>query len=189
MPLSHVTPLFSVDEAAIYPMLTDIAGAAPTYAAKIPVPGINGVTVDPDVLAKELFGDNVVLGRAAKVRQVLMALTYAKLSLDVLNVLSGGTTTDTGVTPSQTSKFSISKSSTPGYFKLEARLLGVEVPGPSGGGSVNFSLSKAKAVDFKPTTAKEDYGMQVLNIAGVYPVGTANLMDITFNETAAALSA
>jgi len=189
MALTHTSPVFSIDEAAIYPMLTDVAASAPTYSAKIPIPGIHTVTPSFDILAKELFGDNVVLGRATKVRQVMFACTFAKLALDVLNVLSGGSTTDAGTTPNQTSTFTIAKTSTPGYFKVEFRVLGVEVPGPAGGGSLNVKMYKCKATNFAPVLASEDYGQQSLDIAGVYPLGTANLIDIVFNETAAALSA
>jgi hypothetical protein len=188
MTLTHKTPVFSIDEAAIYPMLTDVALSAPTYSAKVSIPGIHTVTPAFDILSKELFGDNVVLGQATKVRKATLAATFAKLSLDVLAILSGGTTTDAGTTPNQTSTFGIGRTATPGYFKFECRVLGVELPGPAGGGSFNIKLNKCKASNFAPVVASEDYGAQTMDLVAIYPEGTANLIDLIFNETAAALS-
>lgn len=190
MPLPTDTPLFSVDEAAAYLMVTDPVGAVCTYGAKIPIPGINGTTVDPDVLSKELYGDNRVQGHAAVLRKIMVGLTYARMSQTLLALVTGGTSTASGTTPAQKTTFSIGKSASPPYVKVEYRIVtNLEIPGPSGGGSVNVKLNKCKVADWKPTVAKEDYGLQVVNFACVFPQGTSNIIDMDFNETAVALSA
>ncbi|MFN2537960.1 MAG: hypothetical protein ABR549_07370, partial [Mycobacteriales bacterium] len=147
MPLTHVTPIFSVDQAGIYPLLTD-TGANPTYGARLDLPGVHDVALNPDTLYKELFGDNAIIANASKLRKMGCAATWAKASLDVLVQLAGGTVTDAGVTPNQTSTYSVKNTDAGKYFKFEFRVLGVEVPASAGGGDAHAVLWKCKAADW-----------------------------------------
>lgn len=185
MPLTHQTEVFNVDEAAIYKMLTDPSGGPATYGAKIPLPGIKSVSIDPDVLNKELYGDAKIIARGAKVRQLMLTANYAKLSLDALPVLAGGATVDAGTTPNQTAKYTFLGADTPNSFKLEFRVLQVGV----GLGSLNVVLYKAKVTKFGLPATEEDFSLQALELAAIARIADDKVWDVTINETAATLSA
>ena len=89
MAAPHSTPVFSVDQAKIYPMTADTGAMPPTYGTGVAVPAIRTTGFSPDILAKELFGDNAVIARAAKTRQVNFGLEFGKWDLDVLKILLG----------------------------------------------------------------------------------------------------
>jgi len=187
MPLTHRTPVFSVDQAAIYPMLTDVT-TNPTYGPRVLLPGVNTVAMDPDMLSKELFGDNAIRAHFSKVRQLMGKAGYTDLDLDVQAILDGSSNVDSGVTPSQVATNTLLNSSFCPYFKLEFRVLGVEVPGVAGGGSVNVSLHKCKATKFGGGAKAEDYMPSEFDFVALQTVSNGKIRTITFNETAAALS-
>lgn len=190
MALTHNTPVFSIDQAKVYAMLTDPSGGSATYGTGVAAPGIRSVAIDPDVLFKELFGDNIVLGVAAKTRKIAAKVGYAKLDLDVLPIITGGGTVDAGLTPNQTSTFTLADSAIPTYFKLEFRMLNVEIPGPAAGGSLNVVLPKCKITNWgAPGGIMEDFQLQEFDLAAIRTAATGNkLITVTYNETAAALS-
>jgi len=188
MPLTHRTPVFSVDQAAIYPMLTDVT-TNPTYSPRVLLPGVTTVAMDPDVLSKELFGDNAIRAHYSKVRQFMGKAGFVDLDLDVQAILDGSVTADTGTTPNQVATNTILGSSFCPYFKLEFRVLGVEVPGVAGGGSVNVSLHKCKVTKFGGGAKAEDYSPSEFDFVALQTVSNGKIRTITFNETAAALTA
>lgn len=187
MPVTHQSPVFSVDQAKVYGMLTDVT-TNPTYSAGVLVSGIKSVAIDPDVLAKELFGDNKIMARQSKTRQLMITVGYAKLDLDVLPVIGGMATADTGVTPNMVATLNLLGSNLPTYFKLEARALNVEVPGPAAGGSINLTFHKCKITKWNVGMVEEDYGPNTFEAACIATISNDKIFTATFNETAAALS-
>lgn len=188
MPLVHNTPVFSVDNAKIYPLTVDTS-ATLTYGTGVPVSGIRTTGFSPDIMAKELFGDNSVIARGAKTRQIKFQLEFAKWDLDVLKVILGtGAIIDAGTTPSQTSIFTLLGADQPGYFKLEYRSLGVDL-GNGNLSSVNISLAKCKIETADQPVVMEDYGIPKFTASAVATTKTpSSFATITYNETAAALT-
>ena len=188
MPLVHNTPVFSIDQAKIYPLTVDTS-ATLTYGTGVAIPGIRTTGFSPDILAKELFGDNAVIARAAKTRQVNFGLEFAKWDLDVWKILYGtGAIVDAGTTPSQTSTWTLLGADQPGYFKLEYRVLGVEL-GNGNLSSANVSLAKCKITSAETPLTMEEYGIPKCEASAVATVKTpVSFATITLNETAAALS-
>jgi len=188
MPLTHRTPVFSVDQAAVYVMLTDVT-TAPTYGPRILVPGIKTVAFDPDMLSRELFGDNSIRAKYSKVRQYKCKAGYTDLDLDVQPLLDGSTTVDAGVTPNQTVTNTVLNTSFAPYFKLEMRVLGVEIPGVAQGGSLNVTLWKCKTTGSSGGAKEEDYMPSEFDFDAIQTISTGRLISRTFNETAALLTA
>lgn len=187
MAITHSTSIFSIDNAAITPMLLDPPGGTTTYGTKIDVPGIRSSTFEPDTLAKELFGDNAIVARAAKARQIMSKVAAARLSTDALAVLLGGTVTDGGTTPNQTSTWSVGNASAGAYFKLEYRVLGVEVPGAAGGGDLHVVFWKCKITDTALPIRMEEFAEFTFGVAAISRLSDGKIVDIKSNETAAAI--
>lgn len=191
MAITHNTPVFSVDQAKVYAMLTDPAGGSATYGTGVALPGVRSVAIDPDVLNKELFGDNIILALAAKTRKVAAKVGYAKLDLDVLPILTGASTVDTGTTPNQVATYTLTDAVIPVYFKLEFRILSVELPSAAGGGSLNVTLHKCKITNWGggPGAVMEDFQLSEFDLSAIRTNATGNkIMTVVFNETLAALS-
>lgn len=186
--LPRYTSIFSVDNAAITPMLTDpIAGTA-TYGTKIDVPGIRSATFDPEILAKELFGDNAIQGRSAKARQIMSKIEAARLNLDILAVLMGGAVADSGTTPAQVTSWNLLGSSAGSYFKLEYRVLGVELPGAAGGGDLHVTFWKCKITGTALPVQMEEFAPLSFDVAAIARLADSKMVTLTENETALAIS-
>lgn len=188
MPLNRYTSIFSIDNAAITPMLTDPIGGSATYGTKIDVPGIRSATLDPEILAKELFGDNVIQGRSAKARQIMSKIEAARLNLDILAVLMGGAITDTGVTPNQKAEYNLLGSDAGKYFKLEYRVLGVELPGAAGGGDLHVTFWKCKITGTALPVQMEEFAPHSFDVAAIARLADSKLLTLTENETAIAIA-
>lgn len=186
--LPRYTSIFSIDNAAITPMLTDPIGGTATYGTKIDVPGIRSATFDPEILAKELFGDNAIQGRAAKARQIMSKVEAARLNLDVLSLLLGGVVTDAGATPAQTTTWNLLGSSAGGYFKLEYRVLGVELPGAAGGGDLHVVFWKTKITGTALPVQMEEFAPHSFDVAAIARLADSKLVSLIENETAVALA-
>jgi hypothetical protein len=72
----------------------DGSGASPTYGAAVDVPGINSISVDPNIVSAEIKGDGgKLIGFKSRIDRMNCSVGYAQLSLDVLEVLTGQTMT------------------------------------------------------------------------------------------------
>lgn len=189
MAAPHNTPVFSVDQAKIYPMTSDTGAMPPVYGTGVAVPAIRTTGFSPDILSKELFGDNAVVARAAKTRQINAGLEFGKWDLDVLKIILGtAAVVDTGTANAEISTLTIIGADQPGYFKLEYRVLGVEL-GLGNISSVNVTLFKCKITSMEMPLTMEDYGIPSCEIAAVATGNTVPTFgSIAFNETAVALS-
>lgn len=185
--LPRYTSIFSIDNASITPMLTDPIGGTATYGTKIDAPGIRSATFDPDLLAKELFGDNAIQGRAVKARQIMSKVEIARVSLDILAVLLGGAVTDAGTTPAQTTTYNLLGSSAGAYFKLEYRVLGVELPGAAGGGDLHVVFWKCKVTDLGLPIKMEDFAVQSFGVGAIPRLADNKMVALVENETAVSI--
>ena len=185
--LPHYTPVFSVDKAAWTPMLTDPTSGSATYGTKILLNGITTVSFDPEVLYKEAFGDNAIQHVASKARKFMCKAGLDKFDLDFFAQILGGTVTDAGTTPAQTTTYDILNTSASKYGKFEAQVLGVEVPGPSGGGDLHFVFWKAKMMAFSAGASAENFSSPSFEFAVLARVSDGKMASIVENETAVSL--
>lgn len=97
MPAAEETLVYDIQDFKVYPVLTDASGASPTFDTGVDVPGINSVSLDPNLVSAELKGDGgKLIGFKSRADRFNVSATYGKLSLDVLEVIMGQTSTAVG---------------------------------------------------------------------------------------------
>src|SRR4051794_12596563 len=105
MAITHKTKWFAVVDAKISPMTADPEGGAATYGASVDVPGIKSVGLTWQITSKELRGDNKRLDVDVSITGIRLQFAHAKLSLDALAILLGGSVIDSGLTPAQKARY------------------------------------------------------------------------------------
>lgn len=187
MPISRVSQFFAVKDAKIAKLLTDPAGGAATYGTSIDVPGIKSVTVTGDINTTELRGDNTLLARNSVLGNITVSIEYAKLSLDVLPVVLGGTTVSAGTTPNQTETFSLLNTDQFSYFRLEAATPtgGADTPG----GDNHIAFDKLMLISFPDMGfAEEDFRTFSMDAGATPLISTGRWMRVILAETATAIA-
>jgi hypothetical protein len=194
--LSTETVVFDVSDCKVYPLLTDVTGASPTYGAAVDVPGIAQVSLEPNLTSAELKGDSRIIAKRGRVDRFNFSATYGKLSLDVLNTLLGSSTLNAqGTTPSRTQNLVIASPGSSPYFKLEFLIADVD----EGIGSLNVILFKCLLTGGTLFQSSSDsFGQPSLQCeaiatnGGYTPPGgslvTNPILALQLNETAANLS-
>lgn len=99
MTVSHETVMFDVHDCQVAALLSDSAGAIPTFGPWVDVPGISEVGLDPNFVTAELKGDARVIAKKGRIDRLNFSGTYSKLDLDVLAVLIGSTVSDITAVP------------------------------------------------------------------------------------------
>jgi hypothetical protein len=189
MPISRVTKLYSVQDCKISPLTADPAGGTATYGTSIDVPGIQEMAISGDVEVKQLRGDNVKLATNTALTNIQVAVTHAKLSLDVLVAILGGAVTDSGTTPAQKSVWGLSgTNATLPPFKIEG------ITPPNGvdivGGDLHWVLYKCTLSAFPDLGfANEDFRVVSFTADADPLLATGNKwMDAVLNETLVAIT-
>lgn len=189
MPLQRFTRVYGIKDAKIASLTADPAGGTPTYGALIDVPGIKTFEISGEIEVKKLRGDNGPLASNSAISNVQVAVTHAKISLDVLAAIIGGTVTDSGTTPAQKTQWDLTgDSATFPPFKLEG------VTPPNGvdviGGDLHVVLHKLTASTFPDLGfAEEDYRIASFTADADPLQGTGNKwISVVMNETAAAIA-
>ncbi|MFD4558967.1 phage tail protein [Streptomyces sp. NPDC058469] len=188
MPLSHVSKLYSVQDAKIAALTADPATGSPTYGALIDVPGIQTMEISGDIETKTLRGDNVKLATNSSLTNIQVKIDHAKVSLDVLMAILGGTVTDSGTTPAQKSVWDLtSTTATLPPFKLEG------VTPPNGvdvvGGDLHWTLHKLTLSAFPDLGfAQEDFRVVSFTADADPLLSNGKWISATINETAAAIA-
>src|SRR4051812_42173107 len=113
---AHETVTFDVEDAAVWPMLTDASGGTATYGDPIDVPGIQQVSMDPEFATAILKGDARTLARKGKVDSFTGNFQYGILSFDVLEAVLGGTVTDTTTAGTESVRWRMLGSNSLPYF-------------------------------------------------------------------------
>ncbi|MGQ4351987.1 phage tail protein [Streptomyces drozdowiczii] len=187
MPIQRFTKMYGIQDAKISPMLTDPASGTPTYGTPIDVPGIKTYEISGEVEVKTLRGDNKKLDSFSALTNVQVSITHAKMSLDVLAAIIGGTVTDSGTTPAQKTKWGLTGSgATFPAFKLE----GVTPPNGTDiiGGDVHVVMHKLTCSAFPDLGfAEEDYRIASFTADASPLISTDEWMDVVINETAVAI--
>jgi hypothetical protein len=187
MAISHITKLFGVEDCKIALITADVTGGI-TYATPIDVPGIKNVTLGGDVTNVELRGDNGVLDSDSKLASINVTFEFAKLDLDLIAALMGGTVADSGSGSTEIAKYTRVQSQSFPYFGFAAKC-------PTGGGDIStgdvwLRLPKCKLRTFPGFgLAEEDYQIPSVEAVAVQPIASAGLwMEWIINETATALA-
>jgi hypothetical protein len=184
--------LYAVEDCKISKMTSDPAGAPTVYGTSVDVPGIKSVGVGGEISSAELRGDNTILAQNSALANGEISIEHAKISLDVLAIILGGTVTDAGTTPNQTSTYargSTAATDVLSYFKLEAKTptSGVDFIG----GDAHLVFYKCIITEFPEFgLAEEDFQTISFTARCFPPLGTpANRwFDIKLAETAAAIA-
>lgn len=188
MPIQRFTKVYGIKDAKIAPLTADPDGGTPTYGALIDVPGIKSFEISGEVEVKKLRGDNVQLATNSTISNVQVAITHAKMSLDVLAAIIGGTVTESGTTPSQKAVWDLtSDNANFPAFKLEG------VTPPNGvdiiGGDAHVVLHKLTCAAFPDLGfAEEDYRIASFTADADPLLSNKKWISVVLNETAAAIA-
>jgi hypothetical protein len=184
--IAHFSKVFACEDAKVYPMTAD-TGGAPTYGSGIDVPGVKSLEISGSIDRKSLRGDNRLLDIFAVLTDVTGRLNHAKLSLDMLAAQLGGTVVDSGTTPNQKATWSLTSTSAPKYWKIEAKTPtdGVDMVG----GDLHVLFYKCVLSSFPGLgLAEEDYQIPGLEFGTVAALSNGKWMDVVVNETFVAIT-
>lgn len=183
MTLSKQTIVLGIDDAKIFELTEDSASAL-TYGSAVDVPGIQNIQLSPSFTEKGLKGDEKIMDYYIKLDLIHWSLHSAKVSLDVLSILEGGSITSSGTTPNEVHTYTVKDSSIPKYFKLEAKA------NYSAGevGDFHLRLYKCKANSVEVQYSTQDYAIISASGIAIPTTNNGNIKDYVINETAAAIS-
>ena len=187
MAISHESKLYAVEDAKIAAVTADPSGGTTTYGSLVDVPGIKSVSISGDVSTVELRGDNRLLDANSTLSRVDLTFEYAKLSLDALDIMLGGSVTDSGTGDAEIGTYDLLSTDTLGYFKFEAKTptAGVDVVA----GDAHIVLWKCMLSSFPEFgMAEEDYQTFTVSAIAVGRLSDNKWLSVVFNETAAAIA-
>lgn len=174
------TALFGVDDLKIYPITTDAENEF-SVAEAIDLPGVRQISLTLEIDEKELTGDEKTLAVSSKIKSVTFNSEYAKLSLDVLKVLTSGNVTE----GEDKTSFELGDKGKPQYFQLQAQIKGVD---DIKGGDAHITIYKAKATALPINGVQDDYATYTFDGKGVFTeckwgeANEAKLLKIDFNK-------
>ena len=192
MALKTVTKLFGVDDAKLFPILTDTEDEF-TCGDGIDLPGVRQISLTYEIEEKNLTGDEKVLDISNKIKSITFNMEYAKLSLAVLAQLTGGSYSKTGSGDEEVGRFTFGGGDLPNYFQLKAQILDTS----NDGGDVHFCIYKAKATAIPINGTQDDFATFTFDGRGVYTehefttgeFKQTKLMDIELHAKAVGLMA
>ena len=179
------TITFDVADCKVYAMLTDTDMEA-TYDDAVDVPGIQEVTVEANFVTAELKGDGgKVLAKKGKIDRLNFSATYSELSLEVMAVIYGGTTSTAGTGSSETASYSFNSRSLP-YFKVEFLINDIE----SDLAEIAMVLDKCQVTGGSIMGGSTDnFSQPKFDAEAILSAYTGNFGTVEFREAATGLSA
>ena len=183
MPQSHVTKNFGTQQIRIAKLLTDPAGGSATYASSIQLVGAKEFQLTGTVNLKQLRGDNQLLAVDGVPGDLTLKIKHAKLNLDALTVLEGGTLADTGSSPNQVTTYDYLGGTSLVYWKVECQNVAVDTPG----GDLHYILWKCVMSMFPiQGTMEEDYDIYELECRPMPRISDNRWKQVVLNQTAVA---
>ena len=183
MALTTITKLYGVDDCKLIP-ITEDSSTAFTLGTAIDLPGVRQVSVTFEIDTKDLMGDEKTLETSSKVKSVTVNAEYAKLSLEVLAQITGGSFS----ADASTGTFSFSGGDMPGYFQLQAQIKDTN----NVGGDAHIIVYKAKATSAPINGTQDDFAIMNFDCKGVFTTyefdGKQKLLDLKVNATETALA-
>ena len=118
MTLPKESGLLGLDDVKIFEVTDSTSGYTPGSA--VDVPGIQNIDLSPNYIQKPLMQDEEIDEYYSKLQSIYWSFANAKVSLDVLNILEGGSLSYEASPEKHT--FTLSDDSEPKYFKLEGKI-------------------------------------------------------------------
>jgi hypothetical protein len=179
-----ITKVYAVQHCQIASVTADAVGAAMTYGEWFDVPGIKSLVLSGDMDTKQLRGDNRLIDQQSIITGLTAKFENAKLSLQNLAVMLGGSVTDrtTGVGGSAYAGqgWSLASDAFPESFGMRA----ISAAGDSPGGAVAFVMSKCSLSGFPEIgAAEEDYQIVSGEVNVNPPNGTSPWLDVIIMDT------
>lgn len=172
MAVAHETVVYDVHDFKVYPLTAD-SGASATYGAAVDVFGIAEASMDPNFITAELKGDARVIAKKGRVDKMTLSATYGKISLDVLEVILGGTTTDNAST---SATWSLEGDNSLPYFKAAFKIEDVD----TGLGDLHVVLYKCQLTGGTLISGQTDqFGQPTMEIEAIPLTSTDELVDVT----------
>jgi hypothetical protein len=175
-----ITKVYAIQHAQIASLLTDAAGAAPTYGEWLDVPGIKSLKISGSMETKALRGDNRLIDSQSVLTGLTASFEHAKLSLILLQVMLGGSAPAADTLPYAGMGWQLPTSAFPRSFGLRAISAASDTPG----GAVAFNMARCSLSKFPEIgAAEEDYQTVSAEININPPVGTGDWLGITIVDT------
>lgn len=182
MALATVSKVLGLNDMMISELTADTA-ATLTYDTGIDIPGVTKLSLNPSYVEKELRGDEALLDTYQRLDAIEFSFEHVKVSLDVLEVITGGTLTAAGTTPNQTQTLTIKNTNTAKYFKLQGEIAYSDFPS----GDAQLILYKCKG-QFKIEFQTEEYAVISCSGKAIGTTKDGKIFDLVLRETTAPLS-
>jgi len=182
MPLATKSKVLGLNDMVISELTADTDSAL-NYGTAVDIPGVTKLTLTPNYVEKELRGDEALLDTYQRLASIEFSFEHAIVSLDALKIITGGTLTAAGTTPSQTQTLSISNTSLAKYFKLQGKIIYSDFSG----GDVCLTLYKCKG-QFKIEFQTEEYASISCSGKAIGTIKDGKIFDLVFREKTADLS-
>lgn len=178
-----ISKIYAVQHCQVATVTADAVGSLITYGEWFDVPGIKSLELSGDMDTKELRGDNRLIDQSSIITGLTAAIEHAKVSLQVLAVLLGGTVADKVVaagTPYAGKGWSLTSASSPKSFGMRCISAAADAPG----GAVAYVMSKCSLSGFPELgAAEEDYQTVSLEANVNPPTGTSTWLDVVIMDT------
>lgn len=183
MTISNQTVVLGIDDAKIFEVTLDNSSSL-TYGSAIELPGLQKMEIVSQVTEKPMKNDEKVLDYYVKTDFISWAFNSTKISLEALAVLEGGTLTLSGTTPNRVYTYSTDDSSTPKYFKLEAKANYTTEET----GDFHLKMYKCKVNSIDIQYLSSDYAIVTATGVAIQTINNGKIKDNVINETATAIS-
>ena len=180
MALSKQSVILGVDDVKIFELTGDTSTNL-NYSSAVDVPGIQRIDLAPNFTEKGLKGDGKILDYYIQLDTIGFSFDSAKMDLDALAILEGGTLATEGTSPNETHTYSVSAESTPKYFKLEGK---ADYTGGAAG-DFHFTLFKCKANSVTVEYKTQDYAIVSATGIAIPTTNDGKIKEYKVNETAA----
>ena len=181
---------FDVQDCKVY-TIADAVGGSYLASAGVDVPGVQEVSVEPNLITADLKGAGKVVAKKGKIDRLNFTCTYSELSLPVLEKILGGTTvaSDVGEAALGTAALSISGGSLP-YFSVAFLLTDLQTQDSGDAvASVKMELHKCQITGGTLLSGStDDFATPSFTVEAILPNdSTYGFGKVTFDETAATL--
>jgi len=183
MTLTKEAGLLGLDDVKIFEVTADTSQTL-TYGSAVDVPGMQNIELSPSYIQKPLMQDEEIDGYYSKLKSISWSFANAKVSLDALNILEGGSITSSGTTPNQKHTFTLTDTSEPKYFKLEGKIN----YSSDAIGDFHLVLYKCKALSVQVEYKAQNYAVISASGIAIPTVNNSKIRDYVVNETAAPIS-
>lgn len=138
--------------------------------------------MDPNFLTAELKGDARIIAKKGRVDKMTVSATYGKISLDVLETVVGGTTSDPSAS---TARWRLLGDNSLPYFKVEFKIEDVD----TGLGDLHVVLYKCQLTGGTLITGQTDeFGQPTLELEAIPTESNDLLADVVLYDAVTALS-